>query len=223
MVNDKFLIRKNENWPATLNLPKLTAIYLDNEEYCYDENNIYQTNGLDEVKDSLIITLKRNGNINMDLFEEWLNKKYNKNIKRALTAASYKNIDNSLSEKDIANDLATYGDALIRFCYAKILLDKCTQYSKEIEKYVTDERFVSIIARHYDLLKYIRFDCKDVNIVKDYDYKKPNKTSGNNKKDSPHKYIATAVEAMVAAIYLNIGKKFKPIIKLMRYWMYLKN
>ena len=53
--------------------------------------------------------------------------------------------------------------------------------------------------------------------------KKPNKTSGNNKKDSPHKYIATAVEAMVAAIYLNIGKKFKPIIKLMRYWMYLKN
>ena len=119
-----------------------------------------------------MIIFKRNGNINMDLFEEWLNKKYNKNIKRALTAASYKNIDHSLSEKDIANDLATYGDALIRFCYARILLDKCTQYSKEIEKYVTDERFVSIIARHYDLLKYIEFDYRDVNIVKDYDYKK---------------------------------------------------
>lgn len=58
MVNDKFLIRKNENQHATFNLPKLTAIYLDNEEYCYDENNIYQTNGLDEVKYSLIITLK---------------------------------------------------------------------------------------------------------------------------------------------------------------------
>lgn len=58
MVNDKFLIRKNENWHATFNLPKLTAIYLDNEEYYYEENNIYQTNGLDEVKDSLIITLK---------------------------------------------------------------------------------------------------------------------------------------------------------------------
>lgn len=58
LVNDKFLIRKNENWHATFNLPKLTAIYLDIEEYCYDENNIYQNNGLDEVKGSLIITLK---------------------------------------------------------------------------------------------------------------------------------------------------------------------
>lgn len=173
-----------------------------------------------------MIIFKRNGNINMDLFEEWLNKKYNKNIKRALTAASYKNIDHSLSEKDIANDLATYGDALIRFCYAKILLSDNKQYikySKEIEKYVTDERFVSIIARHYDLLKYINFDYKDVNIVKDYDYKKPNKTSGNNKKDSLHKYIATAVEAMVAAIYLNIDEKLDLIVELMKSWMDLEN
>lgn len=143
----------------------------------------------------------------MDLFEEYLEKKDNENVKRALTAESYKNRDHSLKNKNVAPDLATLGDAIIKLCYTKYFLDKVEQLSKEVEKYVTDERFVTVIAKHYDLLKYINYDDIDKNILRDYDYKIPGKTSsGKNKKTSPHKYIATAVEAMIGAIYLETQK-----------------
>lgn len=138
----------------------------------------------------------------MDLFEEYLEKKDNENVKRALTAKSYKKEYSSLKNKDVAPDLATLGDAIIKLCYTKYFLDKVKQLSKEVEKYVTDERFVTVIARHYDLLKYIDYDKDDDNISQDYDYNKPGKTSGKNKKTSSYKYIATAVEAMIGAIYL---------------------
>lgn len=52
------------------------------------------------------------------------------------------------------------------------------------------------------MLKYIHYDQIDKNIPQDYDYNKPGKTSGKNKKTSSYKYIATAVEAMIGAIYL---------------------
>lgn len=58
MVNDKFLIKRNEDWHATFNLPKLTRIDPDVQEYRYIEGNIYQSNPSDAVKDSLIITIK---------------------------------------------------------------------------------------------------------------------------------------------------------------------
>lgn len=138
----------------------------------------------------------------MDLFEEYLEKKDNENVKRALTAESYKNRDHSLKNKNVATDLATLGDAIIKLCYTKYFLDKVEQLSKEVEKYVTDERFVTVIAKHYDLLKYIYYYKDDDKIPQDYDYNKPGKTSGKNKKTSSYKYIATAVEAMIGAIYL---------------------
>ncbi|MDE6240965.1 MAG: hypothetical protein K2M08_00915 [Anaeroplasmataceae bacterium] len=155
----------------------------------------------------------------MDLFEEWLSKKDGSvMIQRALTAQSYKNVDHSLKDKDISFELATYGDALIKFCYAEIFLDKCKQLSKEIEKYVTDERWVSVIAKHYSLLDFIRYDKNDKSIKKDYVYVKPTKTeSGKNKKESPHKYIATAVEAMIGVIYLKT-KDLNAITELLISW-----
>ena len=155
----------------------------------------------------------------MDLFEEWLGKKDNSEwVQRALTARSYKKVNHNLKDKDIAFELATYGDALIKFCYAEIFLDNCKQLSIEIEKYVTDERWVNVIARHYSLLGFIRYDENDESIKKDYAYIKPTKTkSGKNKKESPHKYIATAVEAMIGAIYLET-KKIKPITELLNSW-----
>lgn len=58
MVNGKFLIERSEDWHATFNLPKLTSIDPGVQEYRYEECNIYQSNPLDTVKDSLIITLK---------------------------------------------------------------------------------------------------------------------------------------------------------------------
>lgn len=139
----------------------------------------------------------------MDLFEEYLeNKDTYEFVKRALTAKSYKKEHQSLENKDVATDLATLGDAIIKLCYTKYFLDKVKQLSKEVEKYVTDERFVTVIARHYDLLKHIYYYKDDDKIKQDYDYNKPGKTSGKNKKTSSYKYIATAVEAMIGAIYL---------------------
>lgn len=58
MVNGKFLVKRNEEWHATFNLPKLTSIDPSVQEYRYIEGNIYQSNLLDAVKDSLIITVK---------------------------------------------------------------------------------------------------------------------------------------------------------------------
>lgn len=154
----------------------------------------------------------------MDLFEEYLEKKDNENVKRALTAKSYKKEYPSLKNKDVAPDLATLGDAIIKLCYTKYFLDKVKQLSKEVEKYVTDERFVTVIARHYDLLKHIYYYKDDDKIKQDYDYNKPGKTSsGKNKKSSPHKYIATAVEAMIGAIYLET-KDLDKISELLLQW-----
>ena len=152
----------------------------------------------------------------MDLFEKYLEKKHtSEHVKRALTAESCKNKNHSLENKDVATDLATLGDAIIKFCYTKYFLDKVEQLSKEVEKYVTDERFVKVIAKHYDLLKYIHYDETDDKIKRDYDYKIPGKTSsGKNKKTSSHKYIATAVEAMIAAIYLETKEETKALDKI---------
>ena len=158
----------------------------------------------------------------MDLFEEYLEKKDNENVKRALTAESYKNRDHSLKNKNVAPDLATLGDAIIKLCYTKYFLDKVKQLSKEVEKYLTDERFVTVIAKHYDLLKDIDYDKDDDNISQDYDYNKPGKTSsGKNKKTSSYKYIATAVEAMIGAIYLETNDLDK-ISELLLQWKELQ-
>ena len=119
----------------------------------------------------------------MDLFEEYLNKKETSEwVKRALTDRSYKasksrGIKKNNPDYEEANnlktntDLATYGDALIKFIYSGILLDdNVEQLTKEKEKYESDRVFVIKIARHYDLIKYINFDKNDTRIPKNYNY-----------------------------------------------------
>lgn len=154
----------------------------------------------------------------MDLFEKWLKKNESPNVKRALTAASYKQIDHQLTDKDVADDLATYGDALIRCYYVYKFMDKCEKLSQEVEKYITDERWVKVIAKHYDLIEFMKFDRSDKKIPQNYEYKKPCKKN----KTSPHKYIATAVEAMIAAIYLDAeDNEKKEIGTLLEDWLNL--
>ncbi len=80
-----------------------------------------------------LMRLLKTGSIKMDLFEEWLENKESKLVQRVLTAQSYKNIDHSLEDKDTAFELATYGDALIKFCYAGIYLDNVTSYLKKLK------------------------------------------------------------------------------------------
>lgn len=143
----------------------------------------------------------------IDIFQKYL-KSEEKYIKIALTDSSYKNYceKHNLSFCDDNKNLATLGDAIIKFVYAKMLYNECKnkKYSKEIEKYITDEKLVRIASK-YDLIQYIDLDEDDDKIRKDYDYVP-------KKGKSPHKYIATTVETMVAAIYNNNLEEIEKIL-----------
>ena len=67
------------------------------------------------------------------------------------------------------------------------------------------------------MLEYIYKDKEDEKIKRDCHFIKLDKPSGKNRKKSPHKYIATAVEAMIGAIYKEEGKLDK-IIELTDSW-----
>ena len=87
-------------------------------------------------------------------------------------------------------------------------------YQSKLE---SDKFFVSAIARHYDLIKYIYRDKDDSKMPDDYDY---GEHKGNN--HNPHKYIATAAEAVVGAICKET-KDLNSIIELLENWIDLNN
>ena len=156
----------------------------------------------------------------MDIFEEWLNRREaSKWVKRALTDKSYKNIEHDLPDENTNAELATYGDAIIKMCYAKILLDQCEKLSVEIEKYISDERLATVIAKHYKLNDYLYCDDKDPSIIehlKNYQYQK------RSNKNNPDKIKATAVEAMIGAIFEETNHDLDGMIKLLDSWRDLK-
>ena len=106
-----------------------------------------------------------------DLFERYLNEKNCKYIKIALTDSSYNTARSKGVKKNNPNyeelhkplptnrDLATIGDALMKWIYAKHFYkdEKTNKLSKKIEQYITDEYLVSVVAKHYDILKYLQF------------------------------------------------------------------
>ena len=150
-----------------------------------------------------------------DKFSEYLNDESQSTRQKALTANSYKNVDHSLEANDTNCELGTYGDALLKLAFCKILfVEDVSSITTEKQKYESDKVFVEIIARHYELLKYIHFDESDNNIPRDYNYRKPPK----KRKDSPSKYIATAVEALIAAIYLDNKEDFSLVLEIVKHW-----
>lgn len=150
-----------------------------------------------------------------DKFEEYLKDEKQPTRQKALTAKSYKKIEHSLKDQDTNCELATYGDALLKCAFCKILFDNGVENITEEKKtYESDKVLVEKIAQHYKLLEYVRFDKSDENIPIDYDYKKPKKKG----KDSPSKYIATAVEALIAAIFLDNKENFNLICDIAKIW-----
>ena len=148
----------------------------------------------------------------MDLFEEYLSKEKEYDlIKRALTDKSLKHKNHSLENKDTNKELATYGDSIIKFCYSKILFDKVENITVEKQKIESDKYLVDVVAKHYDLIPKIYKDDDD-NLAIDYKYDKYKSKNRNRSK-----YIATAVEAMIAAIYI-ITNELDPIIELLDSW-----
>ena len=151
-------------------------------------------------------------------FKKYLKDNSQRTRDRALTASSYKKAferknGSPLSDEKTNTELATYGDAILKLAFCKILFDAgVSNITVEKQKYESDEAFVKIIARHYKLLEYIKFDEDDSNIPQNYDYL----TKPNGK--SPHKYIATVVEALVAAYYLDNSKNFSLVLEVAREW-----
>ena len=112
-------------------------------------------------------------------------------------------------------DLATYGDAVIKLCFLELMLDKEKKLTIGKSKVESDNYLVSVVVSHYDLIKHIDRDTADSKMPNDYKY---NNHEGKN--HNPHKYIATAVEAMVGAIYKGT-KDLNFIIELLKSWMKL--
>lgn len=162
----------------------------------------------------------------MDIFEDYLYKNKGKEV-RALIDSSYnayrpRGIDKKDKRYEMVNtplttnaDLATYGDAVIKLCYCEILLDNVKELTIEKAKYESDEYLVKVVARHYDLLKYIRKDFENKDLPDSYDYEQYQSKDHNR-----CKYIATAVEAIVGAIYKE-NKDLNLIIELLKQWMKL--
>ena len=105
----------------------------------------------------------------MDKIEELL--KYPKTDlqKQALTDTSYKNIDHSLSDDDTNAELATYGDAILKLALCKIYRDRknagiefSDNLSKWKEKHESDEVLVRVIAKHFKLLEFLKYDKREM-------------------------------------------------------------
>lgn len=155
----------------------------------------------------------------MDLFEKYLQKEESSHwIHRALTDKSYKAEFERENHKpfngDVNTDLGTYGDGVIKLAYLELLLDFGTKLTEEKSQWESDKYLVEKVAKHYQLVekKRIHKNTKDKNLPDDYNYED---TPGENK--NRHKYIATAIEAMIGAIYKEIND-LKPIIELLDSW-----
>ena len=169
----------------------------------------------------------------MDKFEEYLNKKENEyNIKLALTDTTAVTLKKSginkknkefeaVNSQESNKQLSTLGDSIIKFYLCSYFYGKAENISEKKKYYETDEFLVIVIEKHYNILDKLDYDStKKPN---DYKYIKRGKTStGKNKKShNDHKFIATAVEAMIGAIYWinRYGNWFDEISTILKEWM----
>ena len=158
----------------------------------------------------------------MDEIEELLKDPKTDLQKQALTDTSYKNIDHSLNDDDTNFELATYGDAVLKLALCKIYREykeNGLRFSENLsdwkKKYESDEVLVQVIAKHYNVLNFLRYDKKgngkpEEQKPQDYDHK------GQNDNDR-HKYIATAMEACIAAVYIENGEN--EVIEIVKKWI----
>ena len=153
----------------------------------------------------------------MDKIEELLKDPKTDLQKQALTDKSYKKTPNNQDCK-INFELATHGDAILKCVLCKIYFEredednfglkgKLTEWKKQYE---SDEVLVKFIARHYDILNFLNFDRDDTKKPRGYDYQ------GKNAKRR-YKYIATAMEASIAAVYLENGEN--EVIEIVKQWI----
>ena len=125
-------------------------------------------------------------------------------MRRALTDDTYKMVwqkehrsATTLPDSAVNSELATFGDAILKFLLAKKFFVMGVENITECKKnYESDRVLTTVIGRHYDIIRYLRFDREDKHIPKNYAYK-----------GDSHKYIATACEAALGAVYLKHGMR----------------
>lgn len=158
--------------------------------------------------------------IKIDLFQEYLDHGDDAWRTRALTDRSF---DREVPESETNVTLATYGDALLKFALCEHLLDRFEELSVEKAKYESDVSLIRV-AEHYDLLRYLRFDRADPHYPQDYKTRLLLLGMSKSQKayvrsfNSHHKYIATAMEAVLGAMYRS-HRDFDEIKKVVRGWM----
>ena len=131
-----------------------------------------------------------------DLFAEYLARHSKEETCVALVCASYKTVYQRKHRRPLIDDrvnteLATYGDALLRFTLTALFLDRVERLSEYIKPFLTDEFLIEHVAKHYGLLDHMLFDRTNPQIKQQYVYYDNDAT----------KYIATTVEAVLGDIY----------------------
>ncbi|MBR2722317.1 MAG: hypothetical protein IKB75_06035 [Clostridia bacterium] len=156
----------------------------------------------------------------MDLFEEYLKRGESAWRTRALTDESM--IGCGLTEAQTNVTLATYGDAVLKLALCELLLDKVEELTIEKSKYESDVSLVRV-AQHYRLIPYLTVakgstlprDYRVFDIEPTFSYSKKEKLRKSNRR---HKYIATALEAVLGAMYLD-HRDFSEILTVVRGFM----
>ena len=139
---------------------------------------------------------------------------------RALTD---KSLQGDRDESVTNMTLATYGDAVLKLALCEILLDRFEELTIEKAKYESDVSLVRL-AEHYGLLRYLQFNRANREIPQDYDCRRLEPTFTQSKKERVRhhnrrrKYIATAMEAVLGAIYKDHGD-FGEIVEIVRGWI----
>lgn len=132
---------------------------------------------------------------------------------RALTVKSYRRVDKTLKDEDVNTELATYGDALLKLAHCELLLDRVKKLSQKKQKYESDRVLIRVVAKHYDLLSYIRYDMSDKRIPVDYNLVR-------EEDEDNYKYIATTVEALLGAFYMEY-RDYDAVLCVVGEWMRL--
>ena len=155
-----------------------------------------------------------------DPFLDYLQNGSGKWHTRALTD---KSLQGDRDESVTNVTLATYGDAVLKLALCELLLDHFEELTIEKAKYESDVSLIKI-AKHYDLLKYLNFNRRNRELPQDYDCRRLEPSFTQSKKDRVRhhnhrrKYIATAIEAVLGAIYKD-HRDFGEILEIVRGWI----
>lgn len=98
---------------------------------------------------------------------------------------------------------------MLKLALCEILLDRAEKLSETKSRYERDTALVKV-GEHYQILNYLHYDRYDPHIPQNY--------AVSEWDDDDHKYIATAVEAVLGAIYKTY-RDMRMIVEIVRRWM----